>query len=272
MAQLRMLVLAGLLFAPTVVQAQVIHGAVLDESTRAPIAGVLVELLASGGGVLATVQTNDSGTFFFRQQRSGTFSLRLTHLAYTTVATDTVSAGRDEMLALELQMAQAAIPLEPLLVTARGNVRLAGFHERMRKGASGRFVTRSEIERRPAARATELLREMPGINLTRNRNGTNFITMRGSFGGCVPTIYVDGMEMRQFAESSVDDFLTSDTLEGIEVYTGAASAPSPITPRDACGVVAFWSRADGYGKWGWRKLAAAAGAFALLTGVTLLAR
>ncbi|HEV2131332.1 MAG TPA: Plug domain-containing protein, partial [Longimicrobiaceae bacterium] len=136
------------------------------------------------------------------------------------------------------------------------------------------FLTRDEIEaRRGTNRVTDLLRMMPGVDVVSAGGGmgisrTQLITMRGGANRCLPTIYIDGMPVQQYPESGVDDFLSADMLEGVEVYTSFASAPSPIHSRDGCGVVAFWTRRDFGGKWSWRKMAAGVGGFLLLIFLT----
>jgi hypothetical protein len=269
MKKVQVLFLAGLSLVPTVVQAQTIYGVVVDDSTRTPIAGAIVELLAPGAKIGSTTQTDSAGAFLLRPHRSGSFTLRLRHLAYAPVDSDTLTLRSDESIRIELRMAPTTIPLEPLVVTARSHTMLDGFYERMRRSVAGRFLQRSDIERRPGARSTDLLREMPGVEIVPVRQGmsatsVNLITMGGGLGRCTPTIYIDGMLTKQFPESGVDDLLTPDMLEGVEVYTSVAGVPSPLTPHGSCGVVAFWTRRDGRGPWKWEKLAIGAGAFLLM--------
>jgi hypothetical protein len=269
MRMVQVLSLLGFLLVPTAAQAQTINGVVVEEGTRTPISGAVVELLAPGGRISSTAQTDSAGTFLLRPHSSGNFIIRLSHIAYAAVISDTLTLKPEESIRIELRMAGTTIPLEPLIVTARSHARLEGFYERMRRSGSGRFLTRSEIERRPGARSTDLLRDMPGVEIVPVRQGlsgmsVNFIAMRGGLGRCAPTIYIDGMLAKQFPESGVDDLLTPEMLEGVEVYTSFASAPSPISSLGNCGVVAFWTRSDGRGPWSWKKLAAGAGAFLLM--------
>lgn len=275
-----------LLLIPVLGHAQTIHGVVVEEGTTDGIAAAEIELVDEDGEAVATARTNRAGTFLLQLRGSGTFTLRLTHISFTTVESDAFELRPQESLAVELRMAREAIPLEPLVVTARADARgVAGMHERMRRlAAEGRFVTREEIDRRPGSRVTEFLRGMPGVVLLPAGSGGaqgNHITMRGlgfmtgvadrDIGDvshsptdqCDPTIYVDGIVMPQ--GEAVDIFLRPDMLEGVEVYTNGSAAPAPLLPRSNCGVVAFWTRADGMEGSNWvRRLAAWAGAMALV--------
>jgi hypothetical protein len=269
MVQARWLVLGAGLLIPFTAQSQTIAGVVVEDGSRTPIAGAIVELRSPDARGAVTAQTDSLGEFQILARRAGIYTLHVTHPGYAGVDSDTLSVNAGETVTIELRMGVAAIPLEPLEVLGRADSRLAGFHQRSRRPGFGRFLTRADIEARPVSRATELLRGMPGVNIVPVRTGrsaprTQLITMRGGAGECLPTIYVDGIVTHQHAESGVDDFVTPDMLEGVEVYTSAVGAPSPIVPLGSCGVVAFWTRSDGRGKWSWKKLVGGAGAFALL--------
>lgn len=260
--------LLSLLWTISPLQAQTIRGIVVEDSTRIPIAGVLVELVAPDEGRVAMAQTDSAGTFLLLPRRSGSFLIRLRHLAYAAVDSAALQVRSGETLEIELRMAHAAIPIEPLVVTLRRDRRVSGFYERRQRGGFGYFLARSDIETRRSPRTTDLLRTMPGLQIVPadrrlGRSPVNLITMRGALGRCLPTIYLDGVVVEQFEESGVDDWLHPDMLEGVEVYTGAASAPGPIHGLNNCGVVAFWTRSDVGGEWSWRKLAIGAGLFVL---------
>jgi hypothetical protein len=267
------LVFGAFLLTSEPAQAQTIRGIVVEDGTRAPIAGALVELVTPDGRSAAAAQTDGGGVFLLRPANPGSFVVRLKHLAYAPLNSDTLRIGRGETVEIEVRLAQTAIPLEPLVVTARRDARLEGFYERQRKRSFGHFMTRQEIERRAGTRTTDLLNMMPGVRIVQvtgpgGMGAVNMITLRGGGSGrCLPTIYVDGMEMKQFPESGVDDFLSPYILEGVEVYT-MGGAPTSIMPRGNCGVVAFWTRMDSRRPWSWKRFAAGLGALAFMFAVT----
>jgi hypothetical protein len=255
-----------LMLLPLAAQAQTIRGVVVEDGTRRPVVGVHVELFDAGRSPIATTRSDSAGTFVLLPRRGGSFTLRLTHLAFVPIDSVALTVRPQESVDVELRMGSRAIPIEPLVVTARVDARLAGFHERMRRHGFGRFITRAEIDERPGTvRTTDLLRTMPGVNLVAVQRcpgctPTYLITMRGGAGGCMPTVYLDGMPIRQFEESGVDDFLLPSMIEGVEVYTSFASAPAPVHAQNACGVVAFWTRSgEPGGRWSWRRFFTAAG-------------
>jgi hypothetical protein len=267
MTKRRMLAVGALLLLPVGAQSQTIHGLVVEDSTRVPIVGAVVEVVGIDAQVVATTQSDSTGAFLLRPGRSGNLVVRLTHPSYVAVDSVTLTVRTDEMIAVELRMGRSALPLEPVVVTTRRDPRLAGFYERLERGSGfGQFLTREEIKLRPGAQGTDLLREMRGIEIVPVGGGpVKLITMRGGAGRCQPTIYIDGMRVRQFAESGVDVFLTANTLEGVEVYTSPAGTPGELWPEGSCGVVAFWTRWDpeGGSKWSWLKLLGGLAAFAV---------
>ncbi len=278
MVKVRVLAVSALLLASRA-QSQTVHGVVVADSARTPIAGVLVELAAPGASPAHRARTDSTGAFLLRPRRSGTFVVRLTHPSYEPMDSATVTVGPGEAVRVQLRMGRTPIPLAPLLVTTRRNARLRGFHARMRQPGSGHFITRADIETRPGARTTDLLRQISSVEVvpvgrSRGAATVKLITMRGGLGRCQPTIYLDGMPVRQFAESGVDDFLKPEMIEGVEVYTRAADVPAEFVAPNPCGAVGFWTRSETDGenrKMSWKRLATGAGVFFLMVVLPRLA-
>jgi hypothetical protein len=80
----------------------------------------------------------------------------------------------------------------------------------------------------------------------------------GDLGQCRASVYVDGMLLRG---DSVDDWLISGWVGGVEVYLRAALVPAEFQRVDnTCGAVLFWTReGEGDRGWSWKKIVAAAG-------------
>ena len=79
-------------------------------------------------------------------------------------------------------------------------------------------------------------------------------------GGCRPDLVLDGVPLRPLASLAIDDYLTSQEVEAIEVYRGVETpfrfGSSP------CGAVVVWTRVPepvpDRGPF-WKKLMVAAG-------------
>ena len=257
-------VLLGLI--GTSVEGQTIRGVVVDAEaqvvvtgveTNMPVGGAEVELLAEDlRGSIRTV-TDTLGFFSLTAPRAGVFGLRVRHPAYLPYDAEGIEVGQEEAVTLEIRLGKNVIPLEPLVVTARVNSTMAGFHERRTRGAFATFLTREEIEARAAGRTTDLLRGLPGVRINFQRWGVGpAIEMQGGFGTCEPTVYVDGVRAPQAPGSMLDDFLTPDRIEGVEVYTSFSTAPAEFI-SGTCGVILFWTRRggrEGGDPWSWKRV------------------
>jgi hypothetical protein len=77
-------------------------------------------------------------------------------------------------------------------------------------------------------------------------------------GGCIPAIFVDGMQLNRVNRNdSLDDYVSTLDIEGIEVYRGAASQLGAMYDPTGCGLVAVWTRrgeAVAGGRLAWKKI------------------
>lgn len=261
---------AVLALVPAVAGAQTVRGVVLEEDGTNPIAGATIELLRADSTLVGSVTSDRRGWFHLEIGHEGRYLLRPAHPSFVAMALDTVSVGRHEIVTVVLRMGRSAIPLAPLVVTARSRDRLAGFYERSETLWQGRFIFRPYIERRIAARPTQLLRMTPGVEIMAVDNGlTRVITMRSAGGGgwCPAAVFLDGLPVPQNLGMSIDEFTASTLLEGVEIYDAYTPTPVglPVT-MNTCGIVAFWTRRESHRPWTWKKLAVGA----LLAGVFVL--
>jgi hypothetical protein len=85
------------------------------------------------------------------------------------------------------------------------------------------------------------------------------IFMRGPVDRCVPTVLIDGMQVKQDANFPLKALLNVDDLEGVEVYSEPATVPPTFgLYGGSCGLVAFWTRAAEGGRLTWKRIAVAA--------------
>jgi hypothetical protein len=110
---------------------------------------------------------------------------------------------------------------------------------RRRAARSGRYLTREEIEKRPATRLSQLLAGMPGLRVGFDRPGGDEI----EFATCQSTgvsMWVDGQRL----SGTVGELLkviTASDIEALEVYPRASQIPAEF--RDsACAAIVMWTR------------------------------
>lgn len=258
---------------------QAIRGVVVetdspDGGEATVVVGATVELLGTGERRNPAAITDSLGLFILVTPGPGTFGLRVTHPAYLASEAGGIEVGREETVSVEIRLGRNVIPLEPLVVTARVHALLAGFHERRTGGGSASFITRQEIETRGATRATDLLRGLPGVRLEFVRWGEGpRIIMQGGFGSCEPTIFLDGIEVTRSSGvgSSMNDYITPDRIEGMEVYSSFSTVPAQFR-AGMCGVILVWTRQgarEGGEPWGWKRMMLG---FALAVGLVLWIR
>lgn len=244
----------------------------VEEDKRTAIAGAEIALLQADGSARTQTVSDSAGRFHLPVPGDQEYRLRVRHVAYTSIDSDPVRVSSGETVRVEIRLAQARIPLEPLIVTVRTtDPRTAEFHARRLAAMSGRFLTRSQIDRRSAARTTDLLRGMPGVTVvsvqTPGRTRVRYlIRMRGADNRCDPAIYIDGLLIRQSQETPIDDLLQPSALEGVEVYTSTSSAPARYAIQGSCGVVLFWTGVGQAGsrKWSWKQVIGGAVAAAII--------
>lgn len=271
MLALAPLLVAAVLLTPALAHAQVILGVVLQEGVRDPVPGAEVALIARDGRQLSAVLADSAGVFRVVPVTPGDYTLRVRSIGHADYLSNPIEIDRGETVEVEIRLGRVAIPLDPLVVTARtrDTGRMAGFNERMRTQSFGRFLTRNQIERRGGSRTSDLLRSVPGVSIVpvrvRGRSGPerHIVAMRRGTGVCEPGIFIDGVRVRQFPEATIDDLLGPESLEAVEVYTSSAGAPVQFTEPGTCGTVLFWTRQGEPGaKFSWKRLLIGVGAIA----------
>jgi hypothetical protein len=94
----------------------------------------------------------------------------------------------EEVVEVELSMAEEAIPLDPLAILGRRQIRKGTRDEfydrmaRMKQRGKGRFLTREQIEARSGGNLAMLLQTLPGVWLKYRGNSVELINPRASGG------------------------------------------------------------------------------------------
>jgi hypothetical protein len=250
---------------------QTVTGQVVDAVTGEGVEQASVEVMpepadpAAGELVVAT----DSAGWFTLSVPAGSYTFRVQHVGYETLRTPAIPVARGELVTIEIRLGPRPIEIEPLLVRARGRDRwYSPFHQRLEQGRAmgqGRFITREDIERRPAGTVNDLLAAQPGLRLVPVR-GSTVVIMTGRGQNCRPMLYFDGVPLiRGAGDVDLSHWFQPHMIEGIEIYASDTATPADMR-GNGCGVIAIWSRGDpGDGPpLTWRRVLVAAGIVAAM--------
>lgn len=217
-----------------------VRGSVIDQETGSPVPSVAVRIVNSP--LLA--MTDNDGKFFFERIPVGDYKLHVEHISYAMIAA--VLEVRDEDLDATIRLTPAAIPLEPITVTAFSRrLERVGFYERRKRGV-GTFIGRKQIDDMNVQNASDLLRAVPSMRLipqAPHRNSPQNVTL--GRGNCRFRFIIDGARTLPDFEM---DFVAASAIEGVEVYNGLAAVPALFRAISdgrggaTCGVIAVWTR------------------------------
>ena len=245
-----------LALAPLSAQGVELRGTVRDPDAR-PVAGVEI----SGGASRAL--TDSLGRFVLRGLAGDSVRLELRRIGYQAL-TRAVSL-RAPPAELELVMHPDAVVLPEIRATARpakpakylGTTKYDGFFQRQKLGL-GTFITREQIEQMNAFHTYEILRGIPGINVSIGNGDPTDAEIRipRCFGGNGRvTVWIDGKMQLPSSSPGRDPGhtgrdidlaehlarITPTNIEMVEIYRGASQIPG-VFQWDGCAVIAIWTR------------------------------
>jgi hypothetical protein len=244
-------------------EGQTIRGRVLLAGDTVGVDGVTIELAPVGQATLVQTQSDEGGFFQLPAPQSGRYNLALSRIGFSPFV-GAVAIGENEMVEVEIRMAEQAIPLDPLVITARRTIQphtLDEYYDRMernkRRGV-GNFLTREEVENAPTASTPLLLATTPTLYLEPTGNTGYGIRMRSAGSYCTPEFYLDGLL------TSWERLPPMEEIEGVEIYRTSShfEVVEGYYPSD-CGAVFLWRRADWGNPFKWGKLVLAGGFVAL---------
>ena len=219
-----------------------LSGTVVTAAEGSPLAGAMVALTDG-----PQTRTNDRGEWTLVDAPAGTRMVEVRALGYYPERrrVDVVSGGAPVWV--ELSTLEAV--LDTVKVTSsRLNRDDNGFQERRRKGI-GHFMTPKDIARQQPIQVSDLFRSMPGIHV--EGGVERQILMRGAFGKCDPSIYINGMPMTSQRANggvvtiTVDDlnaWMLPRDVTGIEVYAGDSAPVEYQQGMSGCGSILIWMK------------------------------
>ena len=236
--------------------AQVIVRGTVINTDSARLRGVQIEVADSSGRIRHNVTSDSTGRFAVRLAAPLTasrFTVRAELLGHQSVRGALQVTDREE-LDVVIVMDVAAIPLEPLRVTARGRYTRSSrdeYYDRLdhvRRFGGGVIVDYDQLQRRLGSTIPIIVAEQyPGA-----RN-------------CPPSYFIDGLR----ALNEDLRTLPVTALEGIEIYRSSAQVPVQYQNRANCGAVLIWTQVGDRGEGSpltWRRVLIALG----LIGIGLL--
>lgn len=212
-----------------------ITGRILSTMTGDPVAGAEVRLRETEHRMM----TSGSGLFRFSELEAGQYELVIHYLGNESKIFP-IHLAHNQSLALQFDLKMTVVPIPELVVTVsdRSPVgKLYGFYRRA-ENSPGHFITREEIAESHAPRTSDILRRVPGLDVTARPGFDRTPITMGRRKGCVPEFYVDGARAPYF---NVDNLQPVD-IAGIEVYRGNSEVPVEFKHEDRCGVIVLWTR------------------------------
>lgn len=216
---------------------------VVRDTAGGPVDGADVAIIA----LHRLARTDDSGAFVLRDVPAGRHDVSVRRLGFDPrVVPLALTDSQQPRLVVVLRMQPAMLPgLTVSEIDMRRRIAIEEFYRRRARGP-GTFITRDEIEERHAARISDMLRGVSGVEFTRTRagvTGVRFINAAIKRRDCVPQIWVDGVRVDNI---EVDELPLMD-VEGIELYSGPSTTPLRFTQGaiSTCGTIVIWSRVPG---------------------------
>ncbi len=217
-----------------------IRGIVTDTvHTPIPDAEVILEQSSVGSAASRTARalSSASGEFQIQGLTPGPGTLRIRRLGYLARSLKVVVAASAANRPLKVVLQPSSFNLDTVRVEAASADKIPGMADERRSRGSGHFVSRSEIERRRPAYASDVLRRVPGVSLRPSSGVGNVVRLRG----CRPAIFMDGV---QALNAELDEMARPSDIEGIEIYGSWAGVPPEYVDRSgrSCGAILVWTR------------------------------
>jgi hypothetical protein len=221
----------------------VLNGTVKGEDGR-PVADALVGLL----GFNVSARTSPTGQFALARAPAGTRTVQVRALgtAPKNVVIDLPENGRAETI---ITLDKRPVQLASVAVTGARDTRdvphaTTGFASRQKAGL-GKYLTGDDIKKFTPWTLVDALAMVTGVRREWSASGPS-ITIRGSKGQCIPSIFLDGMSVATGERGDIPELeglIKPEAINGIEVYPGPFIPPQfDRSAQTGCGSVAIWTR------------------------------
>ena len=207
-----------LLFASTTCAAwaSTLEGTVLDPSGQ-PVPGARVSLLRSLVAIDER-QADSGGVYKFEGLQEGIYQLAASARSLSCPSVE-VAVLKDENKRQDMHLALSALASQVIVSASLGGALAPQI------GSSVSMITDQEIEDRAAQNALEVVRGIPGIEVSQagRRGGVTGIYVRGGESK-YNAVMVDGIQLNDFGGAFDMSSLPADGIERVEITRGPQSA------------------------------------------------
>jgi hypothetical protein len=215
----------------------IVRGTVRAEADGRPLEGALVRI-TDGPQTRANVR----GDWTLVDVPSGTRVLEVRAIGYYPVQRPVDVVAGEARVAVSLWTFQSVLDTVKVIATRVADRSGGGFERRRRSAGVGTFVDSAGMRRRGGLTTSDIFRSMNGVRL--DGNGLDrYVTMRGSFGYCTPSVWVDGLYLAQPQADEIDLIAPRERVTGIEVYNDATTPAEFQRALSGCGAIVIWTRA-----------------------------
>lgn len=256
------LALVALGAAPAGASAQVILGRVIDDESGIGVADAEIMLLDDRARPVGERRLSGANGGFVFSVEPGHYQFSAFRIGYGPGTSPFVEVQEGDSVEVEFRIAQEAIVLDPLTVTASARPwyehmkppALWEYYERsehMAKLGLGHFLERDDLRPMQGMPVSIAIGNLPGMQAVAAGNGARFQVL-GRL-DCPALFFLNGQPVRLAESWFIDDFVSMAEVEAIEVYAGAASLPGEFRGMGGggnCGAVVVWTKRtiDSYGR------------------------
>lgn len=84
---------------------------------------------------------------------------------------------------------------------------------------------------------------MSGVRLEIDPNGfEKRIMIRGPFGYCQPSLYLDGFRFDSLSAGDIDGWSSPRNISGVEIYSEESLPPQYQQALSGCGTILIWTK------------------------------
>ena len=214
------ILLCGMLLPFTAFSQATLRGSVTDSLENRPLPGANVLLLGTALGA----STNLEGEYIIHRIPSGTYTVRVSYVGYTTREFPVRLEG-DQVRELNIRLAAAVIEGAEVLVTAQARGQDAAINQQISSNTIVNVVSEEKIKELPDANAAEAIGRLPGVSIIRSGGEASKVILRG-MSDKFTTFTIDGTRIPPTDPDArgVDlSTFSQGTLSGIELFKALRS-------------------------------------------------